>query len=62
MAALLAAPGPAAAASRAPVVLTANVTINAPGGDPQAIRREVEAALADMVRRIEAEHRTLLSD
>jgi hypothetical protein len=62
MAALLAGPAPATAATRAPVVLNATVNISAPGGDPQAIRREVEAALADMVRRIEAEHRTLLSD
>ncbi len=63
MAALLAGPAPAAAApSRAPVVLNATISINAPSGDAAAIRREVEAALADMLRRLEAEHRTLLSD
>jgi hypothetical protein len=52
----------AAAPSRAPVVLNATININAPSGDAAAIRREVDAALADMVRRLEAEHRTLLSD
>ena len=63
MAALLAGPAPAAAApSRAPVVLNASVTINAPGGDANAIAHQVEVALADLVRRLEAEHRTLLND
>jgi TP901 family phage tail tape measure protein len=63
MAALLAGPAPAAGAtSRAPLVLNANVTINASGGDANAIAHQVEVALADMVRRLEAEHRTLLND
>jgi TP901 family phage tail tape measure protein len=64
MAALLAAPAPTAAAGAraAGPTLHANITINAPGGDAGAIRQEVEQALQDLLRRMEFEHRTLLSD
>ena len=63
LASLLAAPMPAAAApSAASVVVNAPVTINAAGGDPQEIRRQVELAFVDIQRQIESDHRVLLND
>jgi hypothetical protein len=64
MAALLAAPTPAAAspARGGAPVLHANITINAPGGDAGNIRQQVEQALHDLMRRLEFEQRTALND
>jgi TP901 family phage tail tape measure protein len=63
LASLLAAPMPAAAApSAAPVVINAPVTINAAGGNPQEIRRQVELAFVDIQRQAESSHRVLLND
>ena len=62
LASLLATPMPAAAATSAPVVVNAPVTINAAGGDPQEIRRQVELAFVDIQRQIESDHRVLLND
>jgi TP901 family phage tail tape measure protein len=62
LAGLLAAPMPAAAAPVAPVTVHAPVTINAAGGDPMEIRRQVELAFMDIQREIESSHRVLLND
>jgi TP901 family phage tail tape measure protein len=62
MAAMLAAPVPAAAAPSAPVTVNAPITINAAGGDAMEIRRQVELAFVDIQREIESSHRVLLND
>ena len=65
MAALLAAPAPSAAAApaRAPINMGGiNITINAAGGDAQAIAREVRMQLEDMVAQAESMHRLALND
>jgi TP901 family phage tail tape measure protein len=75
MAAILAGPMPAAAApvniaaplpqqapTAAPVTIHAPITINAAGGDPLEIRRQVELAFMDIQREIESSHRVLLND
>jgi hypothetical protein len=64
MAALLAAPTPAAAASpaRAPITFAPTITINATSGDPEAIAREVRRQLDDFIAQAESMHRLALHD
>jgi len=60
LAAVLAGPAPAAAAPA--ITINAPVTINAAGGDHGDIRRQVEDAFVDILRRVESSHRMLLND
>jgi TP901 family phage tail tape measure protein len=63
LAALLASPAAAAAAPPpAPVTVNANITINATGGDPQAIRQHVIDAFEEIQHNLAASHRVLLND
>lgn len=64
MAALLAAPAPAAAAPpvRKSLTLSPTINITVASGDPQAIAREVRMQLEDMVARAESMHRLALND
>ena len=62
LAALLAAPTPAGAAGAGGITINAPVTIQATGGDPQDIRRQVEAAFTDILHQAESSYRVALHD
>jgi TP901 family phage tail tape measure protein len=63
LAALLAAPTPAhAAGPGGGMTINAPVTIHAAGGDPHDIRRQVEAAFADILHQAESSYRVALHD
>lgn len=62
LSALLAAPTPAVAAGGRGVMINAPVTIHASGNDAQGIRRQVEAAFADILHQAESSYRVALHD